>query len=214
MDNFKSSKQDRQTRKDLMIEHVLIELTKTFLLICISIFLFFHGTLLYGFLVGIFAYFYVFYGLFVKVPEEAKPYPYVSGNAWYEQEQRSFENDRRIKIEKIKLSKQRLYQMTTISQSSLNSINADNDDNDDNDNVETQRTNSSNAGTKMNPGTGLPMLGCVDVAGNPYGSFDIHYDTNICSSDIFDFSQNDDVCISSLSEDSCDRFMSDDDWNN
>lgn len=29
-------------------------------------------------------------------------------------------------------------------------------------------------GIEINPATGLPMMGCVDVCGNPYG-FDMHY---------------------------------------
>jgi hypothetical protein len=29
-------------------------------------------------------------------------------------------------------------------------------------------------GTEINPATGLPMMGCVDVCGNPYG-FDMHH---------------------------------------
>jgi hypothetical protein len=28
--------------------------------------------------------------------------------------------------------------------------------------------------TEINPATGLPMMGCVDVCGNPYG-FDLHH---------------------------------------
>ncbi|MGO4891572.1 hypothetical protein [Flavobacterium sp. W21_SRS_FM6] len=196
MDNFKSSKQDRQTRKDLMIEHVLIELTKTFLLICISIFLFFHGTLLYGFLVGIFAYFYVFYGLFVKAPVEVKPYPYIGGSAFYKQEQRRFENDRRIKIEKIKGARQRSHSPRTNVKSSAieyygyarNQVGLGLDNDDD---------------WGVNPATGLPMTGCIDVAGNPYGS-DMSHDVDIFSNDDLNSSVIDDFEISSTS---------DDDWN-
>ncbi|MEP7706538.1 hypothetical protein [Paraglaciecola sp. 25GB23A] len=198
MNNFNSrSKQDRQTRKDLMIEHVLIELTKTFILAGISTFLLINGALLYGFLVGIFAYFYVFYGLFVKVPEEAKTYPYVGGNAWYEQGQRSFENDRRIKIEKIKLSRQRsLSSRSNVKSLSIEytgyannqgGLDLDNDDED----------------WGVNPATGLPMIGCIDVAGNPFGS-DMSHDIDIFSNDDLNSSVSDDFDISSTS---------DDDWN-
>lgn len=165
MNNFKhGSKLNKQARRDLMIEHVLIELTKTLILAAISTFLLINGALLYGFLVGIFAYFYVFYGLFVKVPVEEKPYPYIGGSAFYAQEQRRFDNDRRIKIEKINGTRQRSHSPRPYIKSSsvgyyeyannLGDLGLDNVYEDEG----------------LNPATGLSMFGSVDTAGNPSGS--------------------------------------------
>lgn len=176
-------------------EHVLCVLAKIFLLITVSTILFYKGAILYGFLFALFAYGYFFYGIFVDTPSAIIPYPYYGGEAWYAAESRRVLNEKQARRAQNRRSKSRS-SIPVVAIAEQQSDFSDYDDFIDFDNM-----NSQSEYVSVNPSTLLPMIGIIDVCGNPYGCTNLIVQTSYETNDIFDCGVSDDFSYCSIDND-------------
>ncbi|GAC23503.1 hypothetical protein GMES_1204 [Paraglaciecola mesophila KMM 241] len=143
-------------------EQVLSTLGITLVLIGISALLFYKGTFLFGSLLSMFTYGYFVYGCFITQPEVVTPYAYRSGSSWNAAQSvqativKQQNRQRRISQSKGAASSQSFQSLSDDYEAEGAEINNIFDSSD----------------PTVNPSNGLPMIGSVDIEGNPMGCGD------------------------------------------
>ncbi|PKH00888.1 hypothetical protein [Paraglaciecola sp. MB-3u-78] len=151
-----------QANKPSRFEHIAAVILKIIILASVTAMFFINSNFIFGTLFAIFTYKYSFYGLFIKQPAESKPYPYVGGSAWNASKSAS------IQIEKQKRRSKNISTSYRFGNPANSTVQVSSFNNEESD-FSITGISYTNIGTSINPANGLPMVGVVDVDGNPYG---------------------------------------------